>query len=106
MDITLLYFFGLFIISLLYMAYKFKAPYLSVLSGVLLIFIGIFMSVDGTITQTFCDYNANTSAIECVNATLPAFSFWHDFGIAIGAMLMFLGAAVILDIYLRSKGED
>ena len=106
MEIFILYFLTGFMISLLYMSYRFRAPYLSVLSGVISIFIGIFMSVDGSITKTFCEYNTNTTAIECINASLPVFSFWNDFGIAIGAMMMFLGAAVILDNYIRARGEE
>ena len=106
MDIYLLYFLALFSVSLIYMSFKFEAPYLSVIAGIILIFLGIFMSVDGSITKTFCDVSNSTGDFICTTVTLPAFSFWSNFGIALGAMLMFLGVGIMIDVMLRVKGES
>ncbi len=106
MDITVLYFLTMLALSVLFISYRFRAPYLSVLAGIILVFLGIFLSVDGNITKTFCEFNVNSSAIECVNTVLPTFSFWNEVVVAIGGILMFLGVGVILDNYIKVGERD
>lgn len=98
-----------------------KAFYLSVFGGVILVFLGIFMSIDvaatGGITKAFCvsettlanntiaNITSYTSQVACTNQPLPVFQE-NQFGIALGAMLMFLGAAVSYDSLSRMNEKE
>jgi len=101
MDILILAFFAALGLACIGRDFYKKAPYMSVIGGIIFIFLGIFLSVDASITQSFCLYNTNTTAIECVDHALPTFSFSDKFNIALGGILMFAGAGVIVDMILR-----
>jgi len=74
---------------------------MGVLGGIILIFLGIFMSVDGGLTKAFCVYDSASAQMICVDHALPTFAQWNDFSIAIGAILMMVGVGVILDNIIR-----
>jgi len=82
-----------------------EVPYMGVLGGIILILLGVFVSVNVTFTQSFCEFNSVNVTIDCVDHPLPFSSFASNFGIGVGGILMLVGVGVILDTYLRGKDK-
>lgn len=78
-----------------------KAPYLTVLGGMIMIFLGVFMDLDGGFTTSECVYNSNSTAVECVNHSLPTFSQYSDMQLLLGVLFLFIGIGVIIDSLQR-----
>lgn len=109
-------FFGFFFISI-FLAYFFFAKavvYLGVLSGIILIFLGITLAATGYVEQVTCFSNRVNETISqggnyteygyttsCHTESLP---LSRDFINAIGTIMMFIGAGISVDsIYQVSK---
>ena len=110
MDILIMFWYLPVLIAFLYIATTTRIPYIMVLSGVLLIFTGIFFVTDGNITKQVCSTNPdNWKETTCYDYSLPTFDFWDKFTEAVGLIFMILGSGLILDASLyffesRKKG--
>ena len=81
-----------------------KAPYLSVLGGIILIFLGLGLVVNASITTSFCDFNSVNVTIDCVDKMLSV-PFSSNFYQAVGLILAVVGVGVIVDNVVR-YGEE
>lgn len=86
----------------------FRANYLSVVAGIILILMGVTTSINpfltGGLTQSFC-VSDTTGGIICDDHALPLLEIGYQFWIAFGGMLMFAGLGVIVDSIIRIRGQ-
>ena len=114
MEIVL--FFGLFFISIFLSFFYFsrKVIYLGVLGGIIFILLGIFLAATGYIEIVTC-----TSVVEnaTVNGSLTTYDYLNtcfsenlelgrDTINAIGTILMFLGAGMVVDFLINTRREE
>lgn len=94
-----------FAISVIGLDYYRNVVYMGIMGGIVLVLIGIFVSVDNTFTILACTGSCivNSTVVSAQTCTTQSLSSGSSMVfIAIGAMLMLVGAGVVGDVVLRS----
>lgn len=108
-------FFGLFALALglAYFYFAKKVIYLGVLSGVIIVFLGVYLAATGNIESVYCFSDVTnetaeggvTSFIYNKNCHTEVLDVSRDMINAMGIIMMFLGAGMIVDFISFMRRE-
>jgi len=97
-DFVLLGYFSVMALVLLGIGVFSRIPFLAVAGGVILVMIGIIFMTNNGISLQHCEFNTNTTAIDCIyqNMTYPT----DMFNELVGGVLMLIGAGSVVAVII------